>query len=290
MASKRFGGRAALVTGAAGGIGFETARALGAAGARLVLCDVLGDGLEAAAAALAREGAEVALAERVDVADREAMRAFAGRVGRAVGALDVLVNNAGVAHGGSFLDTPLEDWDWLLSINVLGVVHGCHFFVPPMVASGRGGHVVNVASLAGLVAPPKLGAYAASKFAVVGLSESLRLELRPHRVAVSVVCPGLIDTGMHRRARLRGAADLEGARRELDAIYRRRNVSAADVAAQIVRAIGGGRAVVPVAADAWGLYWLKRLSPGALEWLSGALSERFDPLRRRDGERRQVPE
>src|SRR6185295_669159 len=141
---------------------------------------------------------------RVDVANRDEMRAFAAEVHRERDAVDILMNNAGVGLGGGFLDTSLEDWDWIVGINFWGVVHGCHFFVPPMVARKRGGHVVNVSSAAGFVAGAQLAAYSTTKFAVFGLSEALRDELRPHRIGVTTVCPGLIDTPITMAARVRG--------------------------------------------------------------------------------------
>jgi NAD(P)-dependent dehydrogenase (short-subunit alcohol dehydrogenase family) len=164
-----FGGKLGLVTGAASGIGRATAVALARAGADLVICDVNAAGLEETAGTIRGLGRQT-LARTVDVARRDAMEAFAAEVHAAHPAVDILVNNAGVGLGGGLLDTTLEDWDWIVGINVMGVVHGCHFFVPPMVRRGRGGHVVNVSSGAAFAAPSSLVAYAATKFAVFGLS------------------------------------------------------------------------------------------------------------------------
>src|SRR5690606_13432314 len=138
----------------------------------LVICDVDESGLKATESALQGLGRQV-LARRVDVSDREAMRSFAEETGAQVGPLDIVMNNAGVGLGASFLDTSLEDWDWILRINLLGVVHGCHFFVPPMVARGTGGHVVNVSSAAGYLPAEALSAYVTTKYGVLGLSEAL---------------------------------------------------------------------------------------------------------------------
>ena len=113
------------------------------------------------------------------------MQAFADAVHAHVPAVDILMNNAGVGLGGGLLDTSLDDWRWIVGINLFGVVHGCHCFVPAMVRRGRGGHVVNVASVAGYVGELVLPAYTTTKFAVVGLSESLREELAPHGIGVT---------------------------------------------------------------------------------------------------------
>jgi NAD(P)-dependent dehydrogenase (short-subunit alcohol dehydrogenase family) len=251
----------ALVTGAASGIGRETALALARAGADLIVCDVDEAGLEAIAAAIGALGRAVS-ARRVDVADAGAMEEFAAAVHREREAVDVLVNNAGVALGGDFLDTTLEDWRWIVSINLWGVIHGCHFFVPPMVKRARGGHVVNVSSAAGFVASRQLNAYATTKFAVFGFSEALRDELMEHDIGVSTICPGLINTPITRNARLRGRAAQPGARESVVELYERRRYGPERVAAAILRAIARNRAVVPVTPEAWALYWIKRLVPG----------------------------
>src|SRR6185295_18443874 len=119
-----------------------------------------------------------------------------------------------------FLETSLEDWEWILSINLWGVIHGCHFFVPGMVRRGSG-HVVNVASAAGLVTMPDLAAYGTTKFAVVGLTEALREEVRPLGIGVTTICPGIINTGITHTSRLRGAR--EAMRESMIAFYEKRN-------------------------------------------------------------------
>ena len=148
-------GKTALVTGAGSGIGKETALAF--ARAAPTWCSAI-----STPTASPRPNGEIqalgreVLARRVDVADRAAMAAFAAAVHERVAAVDILMNNAGVGLGGGFLHTELDDWDWIIGINLRGVIHGCHFFIPPMVARGRGGHVVNVASAAGYVATEPL--------------------------------------------------------------------------------------------------------------------------------------
>jgi NAD(P)-dependent dehydrogenase (short-subunit alcohol dehydrogenase family) len=268
-------GKTALVTGAASGIGRATALALARAGADLVLGDLNEVGLAETAEAIRGLGRQV-VSHRLDVADREAMRAFAADVGRHCGAVDLLVNNAGVGVGGDFLDTPLEDWDWVISINLMGVVHGCHFLVPPMVARGRGGHVVNIASAAGLVATRELPAYSATKFAVVGLSEALRAELRPHGIGVTAVCPGLIDTPITTSSRMRGRAATSEYRSNLVELYRRRAYPPERVAENILRAIAKNRGIAPITPEAWVLYVLKRLSPRLTDAVGRAATARVE--------------
>ena len=166
---KDVAGKVALVTGAASGIGLSIARALAGAGMRVAIADVEDDALERARASLASGGGDV-LAVRVDVTDRAALVAAADRVEEAFGKVHVLCNNAGVLVGGAIADMAYADWDWVLGVNVGGVVNGVQTFLPRILAHGEGGHIVNTASLAGLSTARNMSVYTASKFAVVGLS------------------------------------------------------------------------------------------------------------------------
>jgi len=183
------------------------------------------------------------------------------------------VNNAGVAIGGGFLATSLDDWEWILGVNTRGVVHGCHFFVPAMVARGAGGHVVNVASLAGVLATEDLAAYCTTKFSVVGLSEALRDELHRHGIGVSCICPGIVDTPITRSAKLVGTLAGEGRREEMIRSYQRRGYGPERVAAQLVRAVERNRGLAPVTPEAWLMYYVKRLSPAFTAWLARRVGE-----------------
>jgi NAD(P)-dependent dehydrogenase (short-subunit alcohol dehydrogenase family) len=280
MGAPDFAAKAALVTGAASGIGRETALAFARAGADLIICDVNERGLEETAAAIRALGRPV-LARRVDVSRAEEMRAFAAAVHREREAVDVLMNNAGVGLGAGFVDTSLEDWEWIVAINLWGVVHGCHFFVPPMVARRRGGHVVNVSSAAGYLATAQLAAYSTTKFAVFGLSEALRDELAPHGIGVTTVCPGIINTPITTSARMRGASATSEARAALIEMYRRRNYGPERVAANILKAVARNRAVAPVSAEAWLIYVLKRLAPNTTARLNRAFWARAERQWRR---------
>ncbi len=266
-------GRSALVTGAASGIGRATALALARAGADLFLCDLDEAGLkstEEAIRALGRRGAS----RRVDVSKADEMRAFAESVHGEVEAVDILVNNAGVGLAAEFSETTLEDWEWIVGINLMGVVYGCHFFVPRMVARGRGGHVVNIASMAAFVTIPPLCAYNATKAAVVSLSESLRAELARHRIGVTAVCPGIINTALPDHMRARGRSAGSDARAEAKRATERRGYGPERVAANLLKAIGRNRAIAPIAPEAWAGYYLKRLFPGLVRWSARAITDR----------------
>ena len=264
-------GRTALVTGAASGIGRATALLCARRGASLVICDVDEAHLAEAVREIRALGRDV-LARRVDVGSRTEMEAFAADVHRDCGAVDLLVNNAGVGLGALFLETSLEDWEWIARINLFGVIHGCHFFVPEMVGRGRGGHVVNVASAAAYAPLPAQSAYAATKFAVLGLSEALRAELAPFGIGVTAVCPGFIDTPIVESSRLRGvAAEPENRRRTL-AFYRRRNYAPERVARNLLKAVQRSRTVAPISPEAWGMYYGMRAVPGLLRWANRRLA------------------
>ena len=204
-------GKVAVVTGGASGIGLSIARALAGAGMRVAIADVEDDALERARASLASDGGKV-LSVRADVTDRAALAAAADRIEQAFGKVHVLCNNAGVLVGGSIDEMAYTDWDWVLGVNVRGVVNGVQTFLPRILAHGEGGHIVNTASLAGLSTARNMSVYTTSKFAVVGLSEALRADLADADIGVSVLCPGVVDTnifgsGRNRPAMLRSDTD-----------------------------------------------------------------------------------
>ena len=266
-------GKTALVTGAGSGIGRETALLLGTRGADLVICDLDEAGLAETEKRLVDLGRSV-FSRRVDVADREQMRAFSEAVHERVPAVDLLVNNAGVGLAASFADTTLDDWDWIVGINLMGVVHGCHFFLPEMIERGVGGHVVNVSSAAGFVAAEPLCAYATTKFAVFGLSEALQQELHRSGIGLTVICPGIINTPITRSSRGRGVFDRSDTRAELVESYERRNYTPERVARNILKAVQRDRVVGPVSPEAWGMWFLKRLSPALVRWIGRTSTER----------------
>ena len=193
MDRNAYSGRLVLVTGAGSGIGLEMALAFARAGARLVITDVNAAGLDAARAAVTALGAQC-LARACDVTNEEQTLALAAEVKAQAGVPDILVNNAGIGYFGLFLDTPLAAWRRVLEVNLMGVVHGIRAFLPAMREAAGERWVVNVASAAGFAPTPSMSAYAASKHAVVGLSEVLAMELEGSNVRVMMVCPGIINT------------------------------------------------------------------------------------------------
>ena len=262
--------KVAVVTGAGSGIGRATALAFAADGYRIAACDVDQARLDALSTEL---GDRALLVRKVDVSDRAEMAAFADAVHALVPAADVIVNNAGVAVGGTFLDTSLDDWDWLLGINLRGVVHGCHFFIPKMVERGTGGHVINISSIFGIYAAPRVTAYVASKFAVLGLSQSLRSELEPHRIGVTAICPGMINTAIISDGRMSG--QLDSRRAKLAAAFHKNGAPPSLVAKTILDAVRTNPAVRTVGRDAWAVHQLTKMAPRATSRILGVLERRF---------------
>ena len=254
-----FGGKVVVITGAGSGIGRSTALLFARLGAKVHVVDLSAERAEGVRGEIEAAGG-AARAHTVDCADAAAVEQLAETVFAEDGAVDVLHNNAGVGHAGSVDDTTLEDWERVLRINLMATVYGVHAFVPRLLAQGRRAHIVNTASMAGLVPAARMAPYCTSKFAVVGLSESLAAELAPRGIGVSAICPGIIDTAIVRDATMRG--DLSGKSKKIESFYERRGASPDVVADSVVNAVLKNRLIVPVPRSHVSAPWLlERLSP-----------------------------
>lgn len=250
--------RRAVVTGAGSGLGRAFVLELAERpGARIVASDIDLHGLEETATLARARGAEV-IAVECDVAQAAAVEALAARADEALGgAIDLVVNNAGVAIGGLVGEASLDDWRWIVSINLMGVVHGCHFFAPRLRRQGHGA-ILNVASAAGLIASPGMAAYNATKFGVVGLSEALYAELTEARVGVTVLCPTFFPTNIVQSAR--GPVD-SGLKKVATNLMAASKLDARDVARAALRASAAGELYCVPMNDARAMWALKRLAP-----------------------------
>ncbi|MDZ4400844.1 SDR family oxidoreductase [Hydrogenophaga sp.] len=206
-----FKGKTAVLTGAGSGFGLECARIGAKLGMNLVLVDVQQDALDAATAEIEATGAKV-LSRKVDVSSTEQMEALAADVEKTFGAPHFVFNNAGVGSGGLIWENSVKDWEWVLGVNLWGVVHGVRLFTPMMLAAAKKdpawrGHIVNTASMAGLLTPPNMGIYNVSKHAVVSLTETLYQDLKlvSDQVSASVLCPYFVPTGISQSHRNRPA-------------------------------------------------------------------------------------
>lgn len=263
---RNFAGKTAVVTGAGSGIGRATAEALAEQGATVAVTDVDPQSAGETARIINDRGLE-ARAFTLDVSDPDKIAKAAQQIRESVGVPAVLINNAGIAVGGYFLDMSPEIWQRIIAINLMGVIHCTRAFIPAMAASGQPGHVVNISSMLGYTQARGVSAYCTTKFGVLGFSESLRAELVDHGIGVTAICPGMIRTNIINSGVLESPdEDIEEKRKTIDAMYEKRNYPPEKVARAIIKAIRRNRAVVPVAPEAWAAYYARRWLPWLVRW------------------------
>jgi NAD(P)-dependent dehydrogenase (short-subunit alcohol dehydrogenase family) len=237
---RELAGKTAFVTGGAGGIGLSMARAFAGAGMKVMIADIETDALGKAVESL-REITPDIEGSACDVTDAASVERAAQATFAAFGNVHVICNNAGVAAGGGIDHISLDNWRWVIDVNLMGVLHGIRSFLPHIRSHGEGGHIVNTASMAGMQGGLGFSPYGASKFAVVSMSEGLRAELGPHGIGVSVLCPSYVRTGIGASGRNRPAR--YGASQPLDPAS-----PAAAMVAEIARSLQAGLDPADVAA------------------------------------------
>jgi NAD(P)-dependent dehydrogenase (short-subunit alcohol dehydrogenase family) len=265
-------GRRVLITGAASGIGRAVATAAGRSGARLFLTDRNEAMLHESAAELRAAGADVALAHPVDVTDLAQVQALADAVHGEGGSVDVVMNVAGVSAWGTVDRLEHRHWQAMIDVNLMGPIHVIETFVPAMIAAGRGGHLVNVSSAAGLLGLPWHAAYSASKFGLRGVSEVLRFDLRPHRIGVSLVCPGGVATPLTETVEIAGVDQSGAAFARMQAHFRNRAVTPEQAAEAILRGVRRNRYLIYTSRDIQLAYLLQRVFPPGYVLLMRALN------------------
>lgn len=263
-----------VITGAGSGLGRALCLELAKRRARLVVSDINAATAEETAALVKAAGGE-ALVVPCDVTRAEQVESLAQAAFAALGGVDLLVNNAGVASGGEVGQLPLEAWRFVLDVNLWGVIHGCHAFVPRLRQQGSG-HVLNIASAAGLLSAPFLAPYNASKAAVVALSETLYVELRAARIGVTVACPMFFPTQIATSARYTQANP--GVEKVFQQLVEKGPMSAEQVARSLLAAVDDGALyALPMAQGRW-LWRFKRLMPGTFargtQWVSSRVLAR----------------
>ena len=267
-----FTDKVALVTGAASGLGRALTVELAHAGADVIAVDVDADGLERTCAIVSDAGRRC-ISRRVDVSVRVEMEALADWALGEWGRVDILVNNAGVGVGGKLADIPLDDFEWIVGINLMGEVYGTRLFLPQMLERGSG-HIVNVSSLSGLVLLPFHLPYTTTKFALTGFSQALWAELRHHGVGVTLVCPGAIKTNIMRNSRIyakTGAQESAG-QRFIERIEQG-GKAPEEVARMVLRAVERNRFLCLTGREAYMLYYLTRISPGLVRRIVAILTK-----------------
>jgi NAD(P)-dependent dehydrogenase (short-subunit alcohol dehydrogenase family) len=246
----------AVITGASSGLGRALARELAGRRAKILMADIDEEGAKETAQMIEKAGGKASFV-RCDVSRVEDVMGLSEEAFRAFGHVDLLVNNAGVAVGGPIGTVPIDDWAWVMGINLWGVIYGCHAFIPRMKEQG-GGAILNVASAAGLMSSPMLGPYNVTKAGVVALSETLFGELAPDRISVTVLCPTFFKTNIAGKGRTHGA-DMGPER--IEKLMARSPIQAEGVARAAIEAVEAGQLyAVPHPDGRW--FWrLKRASP-----------------------------
>ncbi|MBY0441627.1 MAG: SDR family oxidoreductase [Mycobacteriaceae bacterium] len=257
---RTFAGKRCLITGAASGIGRATALRLAEQGAQLYLTDRNREGLVLTVADARALGAQVPEYRALDVANYEQVAEFGADIHARHPSMDVVMNIAGVSTWGTVDQLTHEHWNTMIATNLMGPIHVIETFIPSMMAAGRGGHLVNVSSAAGLVALPWHAAYSASKYGLRGLSEVLRFDLAPHRIVVSVVVPGAVNTALVNTVEIAGVdRDAPHVSRWVER-FASHAVSPEKVAEKILAGVAGNRYLIYTSADIRALYALKRVA------------------------------
>lgn len=265
-----------LVTGAGSGIGRAVAEQLGAAGAHLHLTDRDTAGLETTRDAVVAAGGSVPTAHPADVADAAQVAELAAAVHAVVPAVDVVMNVAGIAVWGRVEDLALEQWRRVVEVDLMGPVHVIDAFVPPMVRERRRGHLVNVSSAAGLVGLPLHAPYSAAKFGLRGISEVLRFDLARHGIAVTLVCPGAVDTPITGSVTVAGVDTTSEGFREMRARFERGAVSAGTAAECIIAGMLARRYLVFTSRDMRVLHAVQRYAPPVYVLVMDRMNRRVD--------------
>lgn len=269
-------GKLCLITGAASGIGRATAIAAASRGAMLCLTDIQADLLAETAAEIRAAGGQVRHVEAVDLTDHTEVERMAAAIHADHGSLDVVMNIAGISTWGRIEDLGHDDWRRTIEINLIGPISVLECFVPTMIAAGRGGHIVNVSSAAGLFGLPWHAPYSASKFGLRGVSEVLRFDLRQHRIGVSLVCPGAVRTPLVDTVNIVGVDRDSPRAQKLAGRFRRHAAPPEKVAEKILAGIERNRYMVYSSADIRFGHWVQRKFALPYELAMRAANKRFD--------------
>jgi NAD(P)-dependent dehydrogenase (short-subunit alcohol dehydrogenase family) len=260
-----FAGKRCFVTGAASGIGRATAIAAARRGAELYLTDISAEGLEETEEQIRAAGGRVGYSQAADIADHAAVVAMAAEIHAGYGSMDVVMNIAGISVWGTIDRLTHEHWQRVIEVDLIGPVSVLETFVPPMIEAGRGGHIVNVSSAAGLLGLPWHAAYSAAKFGLRGVSEVLRFDLARHDIGVSLVCPGGVKTPLVDTVEIVGVDSQSPEIQKLKHRFEKRAVTPEHVAERILAGVEKNRYLVFTSRDIQLAFWLQRWFPPGYE-------------------------
>lgn len=280
MTVRDLNGRLCLITGAAGGIGRATALAAAGEGAELLLTDLDAAGLERVVEEVRDAGGSVAYARPADLTDYESVREMSDEIHRDHQSLDVVMNVAGIAIWGWVDKLEHRHWQRLVEVNLMGPIHVIECFIPPMISTGTGGHLVNLCSAAGLFGLPLHVGYSATKFGLRGISEVLRFDLRRHNIGVSLVCPGRVDTPLVPTVEIAGLHPGDPRVARLTSQFRGRTVTPERAAEAIIAGVKKNRYMVYTSRDIQITHFLQRKLALPYEIAMRAVNNRFSALDR----------
>ena len=283
MPPKSVENKRVLITGAASGIGRATAVASARKGARLYLTDLNEEPLAAVAAEIRAAGGTVDYAQALDISDHAAVAAMADEIHSAHGSVDVVMNVAGIAIWGAVETLSHDQWRRVVEVNLMGPIHVLECFVPAMIGGGRGGHVVNVSSAAGIFGLPWHAPYSATKFGLRGISEVLRFDLHRHDIGVSLVCPGAVDTGLVDTIEIAGVDRGSPTIQRFTARFRKGAVSPETAAARILEGVERNRYWVYTSRDIQVAHFLQRRFDRPYAFLMRRVNDRFASIMRKAG-------
>ncbi|MDI9898622.1 SDR family oxidoreductase [Rhodococcus sp. IEGM 1409] len=281
MSVRSLDGKKCLITGAGSGIGRATALRASEAGAELFLTDINELGLGETVAMVGAVGGTVSMAKALDISDYDEVVRFGTEIHTQFSAMDVVMNIAGISAWGTIENLEHRHWKSMVDVNLMGPIHVMETFVPPMIRAGRGGHLVNVSSAAGLLALPWHAAYSASKFGLRGVSEVLRFDLKRHGIGVSLVVPGGVKTPLVGTVEIAGIDRDDPRVEKLTHRFEKRAVSPEKVASCIVRGIEKNKYLVYTSNDIrFGYWWARKFAP-PYEFVMQKANDQFGKLLKR---------
>ena len=279
MKIKEFRGKKCVITGAASGIGRATAIKVAKLGMNLFLTDINAAGLEGVSEEIEKSGGVVSKYKALDVSNYEAVKSFAEEIHNEFGAMDIIMNIAGISLWGEIQNLEHQHWQKCINIDLWGPIHIMECFLKETIKAGRGGHLVNVSSSAGLFGLPIHSPYSAAKAGLVGISEVIRFDLERYNIGVTLVCPGAVKTPLVNTVEIIGIDRTDPGAIEIQDKFLERAITPEKVAEQIIKAINKNKYLILTSIDMKALYWLKRKMAPLYRFIMHKLNKMLDKVK-----------